>query len=677
MEVINVIQMTSYNDIEVFSSAEAVVSGAFLTAIPEDKLSFFNHICSIAQVNIICNTKGNFTAQGSWKKILALEDILRNTLKDSTHLVGNKFQPSATNYFLSEMSANLIQSHSDKRIKEKSCPKTIYNESSDAVELCNDTNISVSNEETSALADNYSVGTRDSTKESVINVEDGNEIYVNITLTPCNDLCVESGGPNSVSDVPAVHSVNSPKNLKSRINKEECESTPLPSNKSTSEKDKRKIYEQQAPFKFFCNFCSFKSKRESHYKKHIQLHKQATTKLYICSQCGFRTIRMGHLRRHELQHAPEALSCTWCPYTTDNAFFLQRHHRIKHSSSSKEQAANVQEYLNCSHCSYKTSQPHFLKRHRRVHQVSEDSAKRNSTLYQCDKCNYMTLRKEHFERHQRDVHSEVRPFLCDTCGKAFKRADTLRQHHVSRHHPSLTQDEGTAASDSSTTVSLLHCCPQCSKPCRSRAHLKDHMASHSDERSFLCEICGSSFKTRAVQRKHIATVHANPKAFPCNHCVRRFSTKYALLRHKKIHGPSKDDSETPEGIRNIESRLLDSVGVSPKLDKGDASFEDASEIGTQNRQESNCKQRILCENERLENVKDIEETLPSSSVRSSNDVSSSQNEKGSTESRGCAVVIGLDGEMQSVSGGILTRTPAPSETTTALLYLTTDFNHYR
>jgi DNA-directed RNA polymerase subunit RPC12/RpoP len=26
------------------------------------------------------------------------------------------------------------------------------------------------------------------------------------------------------------------------------------------------------------------------------------------------------------------------------------------------------------------------------------------------------------------VHSEHRPYLCDTCGKSFKRADALKQH---------------------------------------------------------------------------------------------------------------------------------------------------------------------------------------------------------------------------------------------------------
>ncbi|XP_046387686.1 transcriptional repressor CTCFL-like [Ischnura elegans] len=647
-------------DVEVFSSAEAVVSDEFLGAISEDKLSFFNYICSVAQVNIICNAKGSFTAQGSWKKIIALEEILMKTLRDFNQQSKEGITSSSANYFINDASAALSLSHSEN----KDChEEDVYIRP--AVETRSSELDNCSN---NALAEGGS-----SYKESVVvNDDDGNEIYVNITLATCNDVSVEPSAATSIGDNQSVDSVDGSANhLKSVQSEEENQNLSQSSNKAVSEKDKRKIYEQQAPFKYFCNLCSFKTKRESHYKKHIQLHKQGSAKLYVCSQCSFRTIRMGHLRRHELQHASEALSCTKCPYTTDSLFFLQRHHRLKHSSSSKEQTSSAQEQLKCPNCDYKTTQAHFLKRHLRVHQASEDVIKRS--LHQCEKCSYTTWRKEHFERHQRDVHSELRPFLCDTCGKAFKRADALRQHRVSRHHPSPTPEPGTTSSNS---VSSAHCCPQCSKPCRSRAHLKDHMAAHSDERSFLCEICGSSFKTRAVQRKHIATVHANPKAFPCNHCVRRFSTKYALLRHKKIHGIMKDGSEVPARFSISESRVLNIAEAASKLGKVTTSKGFVSETAEGSGLGSHGEE-IPIGSERLGNLEELQVQPGSSFGTDGKDILPSLEGKGNNDPRGCAVVIGMDGEMQSVSGGILTRTPAPSETTTALLYLTTDFTQYR
>lgn len=40
---------------------------------------------------------------------------------------------------------------------------------------------------------------------------------------------------------------------------------------------KKKDYEKLAPFKFFCTLCSFKSKRESHYQRHLELHSKVST----------------------------------------------------------------------------------------------------------------------------------------------------------------------------------------------------------------------------------------------------------------------------------------------------------------------------------------------------------------------------------------------------------------
>ncbi|PSN57924.1 hypothetical protein C0J52_00237 [Blattella germanica] len=83
-------------------------------------------------------------------------------------------------------------------------------------------------------------------------------------------------------------------------------------------------------------------------------------------------------------------------------------------------------------------------------------------------------------------------------------------------------------------------CKSCSFKSKRESHYQRHLelhkkAVHSNVRAFLCEICGSSFKTRAVQRKHVLTIHKNPKAFSCLQCSRKFNTKYALRRHMKQH----------------------------------------------------------------------------------------------------------------------------------------------
>lgn len=47
---------------------------------------------------------------------------------------------------------------------------------------------------------------------------------------------------------------------------------------------KKKDYEKLAPFKFFCALCSFKSKRESHYQRHLELHSKVSMVIAKTSQ---------------------------------------------------------------------------------------------------------------------------------------------------------------------------------------------------------------------------------------------------------------------------------------------------------------------------------------------------------------------------------------------------------
>lgn len=40
---------------------------------------------------------------------------------------------------------------------------------------------------------------------------------------------------------------------------------------------RKRNYEQVTPFKYFCEMCSFKTKRNSHYIKHMKIHEKVGT----------------------------------------------------------------------------------------------------------------------------------------------------------------------------------------------------------------------------------------------------------------------------------------------------------------------------------------------------------------------------------------------------------------
>ncbi|KAG8235727.1 hypothetical protein J437_LFUL016362 [Ladona fulva] len=666
---------------EVFTNAIVVMNELFLKELPGDKVGILSRLGAIAGVNIISKSKGTLAAQGSWKKIIAFEDVIRKSLRNWE--TDAKIISTVENPVCDGTERSVVTSGGNRLPTLTNATKHVEN-CCDKINASDvDTSIFLDNSENPSDARILQIST---VPISVISAADeaskkddrtGNEIYVNITLSGGNSLSFATHENNIGNDYPAVDEITSRVDCSAVMNgniEDKVTQTSKLVSEKLSEKDKRKLYEQQTPYKFFCTVCSFKSKRESHYKKHLQLHRKGATKLFVCIQCGFRTIRMGHLRRHELQHSSKALRCPGCPYTTDCSTFLQRHQRIKHSSNSK-QKSHGEKFLSCSHCTYVTSQPHFLKRHMRVHGIGKDPIKNLTISYECDKCAYKTRRKEHFERHQRDVHSELRPFLCDACGKAFKRADALRQHRAARHQPLISND-GKIVSGSSSSLFSIYCCPHCSKPCRSRAHLRDHLATHSDERSFLCEICGSSFKTRAVQRKHVATVHANPKAFPCHKCVRRFSTKYALLRHLKIHGLGKD--EHTRLTSKAETAVLNCLGISrPKEGCHMDGKIEPSALLLGNETEHASENHISIHTKEIEmesHDRSTDTGQPSHQLVTVMPIIQGVEERKDSSNGG--VALDMVGELHSVNGAALTRTAAPSETTTALLYLTHDFTQY-
>lgn len=281
----------------------------------------------------------------------------------------------------------------------------------------------------------------------------------------------------------------------------------------------KKQYEAEAQFKFFCQNCSFKSKRESHFRRHMELHERFT-ELYTCKLCNFKTIRQSTLRKHEINHSSSKIRCKECPYVTDSDILLKRHVNVKHGSRKRRhrKEKSLTYVYKCSHCSLTVPNLAKYKLHLKTHNVDADMME--DLTYQCDQCNYKTKRKEHMKRHKTN-HSGDRPHLCDTCGMTFKRSDTLSQHK--QVHLEKVQRK------------LKFACQVCDKAFRSKCHLAEHMAMHSNNRQFLCDVCGASFKTKSCQLKHVRNIHQNPRSFPCNVCEKRFNTNYALKRHERTH----------------------------------------------------------------------------------------------------------------------------------------------
>lgn len=69
--------------------------------------------------------------------------------------------------------------------------------------------------------------------------------------------------------------------------------------------------------------------------------------------------------------------------------------------------------------------------------------------------------------------------------------------------------------------------------------------THTNKRSFLCETCGSSFKTKSAVKRHTLTVHNDIKKYKCDNCNKKFTSEASLMRHlKSAEGKCRPDLKT-------------------------------------------------------------------------------------------------------------------------------------
>lgn len=75
--------------------------------------------------------------------------------------------------------------------------------------------------------------------------------------------------------------------------------------------------------------------------------------------------------------------------------------------------------------------------------IAEDTSK----TFMCQHCGRRFRRQEHLKRHFRSLHTHEKPFACKQCGKTFSRSDNLAQH-------ARTHTKQLNFSEKSVTVSM-------------------------------------------------------------------------------------------------------------------------------------------------------------------------------------------------------------------------------
>ena len=249
-----------------------------------------------------------------------------------------------------------------------------------------------------------------------------------------------------------------------------------------------------------------------------------------CNQCTRRYKKLHHLERHLPKCdgiPPPTLKPLWqknedgrfscavpgCDSTASwtSSFSVWTHFNNYHANMEDEAYC----VFKCDMCEEKFPTRSMLTRHRNhKHEAN--------FRFQCPICPKKLSSNKSLKLHMTQ-HTGEKPFACEFCSYRAITQSIVNQHKLRMHEGSMPDK-----------VLPKHVCEICGKSFKVKSNLKDHMATHSDLRTFLCGICGKSLKNRQCLNRHLFT-HGVRQT--CSICNRNFASTSSLgIHQREKHG---------------------------------------------------------------------------------------------------------------------------------------------
>ena len=248
---------------------------------------------------------------------------------------------------------------------------------------------------------------------------------------------------------------------------------------------------------FECKICHRWFRLADDLAKHRSVH--TGEKRHRCATCG-RAFRLrGTLLRHLLSHSgKKRFECTVC-----NKRFADRGDLKKH-----EQAHSETKKYSCATCGKRYS----LLRNLKFHVIRHTDPK----AFACKVCGKELTTPDNLQTHMLSVHSSVRPYHCQYCGKTFaRRRDCI--HHSYVH------------------MSSRYCCKHCSSGFKSLSVFRRHLLEqHNEGVWYSCDLCPMKFVFQSSLNSHRRT-HDDILPYTCSECLQRFKSRYGFQVHLLKH----------------------------------------------------------------------------------------------------------------------------------------------
>lgn len=256
--------------------------------------------------------------------------------------------------------------------------------------------------------------------------------------------------------------------------------------------------------KYACPICARTFFLRKSYRYHVETHNPNRERAFHCEICSGQFFTMSFLRTHMVSHIEERnFHCRKCEQSFKTEKHLKHHAKIVHEKP-------LERTLECYMCQKKFYHNVNLQAHIKKSHLAEKQ-------FVCDVCGKAFRRSDHCEVHKR-LHTKDRPFKCQYCQKRFNQLPDMQAHE--RVH----------------TGEKPFGCQYCEKTFTRSNDRNKHERLHTGEKPHQCPFdCEKSFRLSQALKFHIKSKHTNEKNFKCQFCDWAFVTKHHLDRHMKKH----------------------------------------------------------------------------------------------------------------------------------------------
>ncbi|XP_020649095.3 zinc finger and BTB domain-containing protein 16 [Pogona vitticeps] len=191
----------------------------------------------------------------------------------------------------------------------------------------------------------------------------------------------------------------------------------------------------------------------------------------------------------------------------------------------------------CSVCGAELPDNETVEQHRNLHSGMK--------TYGCELCGKRFLDSLRLRMHLLAHSAGAKAFVCDHCGAQFSKEEALETHRQTHTGSDMAVFCLLCGKRFQTQTALQqhmevhagvrsYICSECNRTFPSHTALKRHLRSHTGDHPYECEFCGSCFRDESTLKGH-KRIHTGEKPYECNGCGKKFSLKHQLETHYRVH----------------------------------------------------------------------------------------------------------------------------------------------